>query len=204
MTIQLFQPGTLESKGLCSACTSWLKDGVCPECSRLASCQAVGSSLNLSERWRRRHERTGVFYSWTLDDNHDWPYLLTDMYGRLWIINKGSERDRMVSSEEAVEWAKEQERLHPLTENTRFQRQTGEQPMTDKRTLNISLPEQSWTRIERLAEANGQSVEGLVTDLLDHVQQGVYRSGSWERPWLEAITGEEAVAAAYAVDEDRL
>jgi hypothetical protein len=33
-------------------------------------------------------------------------------------------------------------------------------------------------------------VEGVVLQLIDHAQQGVYRPGSWERPWLAQAFGE--------------
>jgi hypothetical protein len=34
----------------------------------------------------------------------------------------------------------------------------------------------------------------VVGELIDHAQQGVYRPGSWERPWLEQAFGYEWTA----------
>ena len=82
--------------------------------------------------------------------------------------------------------------------------------MTEK-TLRISLPDEMWARIERLSEAvpndyvdETTDLESLVTLLLDHVQQGIYRSGAWERQWLVQCFGEEAVSTAYEPVEDPL
>ena len=33
------------------------------------------------------------------------------------------------------------------------------------------------------------SVEGVVAQLIDHAQQGVYRPGAWERDWLRQAFG---------------
>jgi len=55
------------------------------------------------------------------------------------------------------------------------------------RQLEIELPDQMWAILDRLVDAH-PDVEGMdefVSELLDHVQQVVYRSGSWERGWLE-------------------
>ena len=77
----------------------------------------------------------------------------------------------------------------------------------EKRTFEIELPEYMWQVIDRLAAAqaphldSGQ-VEALVTELLDHVQQGVRRSGSWERPWLERVIPLERIDEAYVIDDD--
>ena len=37
------------------------------------------------------------------------------------------------------------------------------------------------------------SVEGVVHELIDHAQQGVYRPGAWERDWLTQAFGSEFV-----------
>ena len=34
-------------------------------------------------------------------------------------------------------------------------------------------------------------LHGVITELIDHAQQGVYRPGAWERPWLERAFGDE-------------
>lgn len=72
-----------------------------------------------------------------------------------------------------------------------------------QRLIEVDIPDEWWTRIERLAKAcNYRSSDRFIGSLLDHVQQGVYRSGSWERDWLERLVGPEAVAAAYELEDD--
>ena len=34
-----------------------------------------------------------------------------------------------------------------------------------------------------------QDLRGVLMELIDHAQQGVYRPGAWERPWLEQAFG---------------
>ena len=65
-----------------------------------------------------------------------------------------------------------------------------------KRTLTLDLDERAWQRLDRLAAAIPMSVEDLVLVLLDHVQQGIYRSDSWEREWLARVVGDEAIEEA--------
>jgi hypothetical protein len=36
-----------------------------------------------------------------------------------------------------------------------------------------------------------RTVEGVVTKLVDHAQQGVYRPGAWEREWLTQAFGDD-------------
>lgn len=42
-----------------------------------------------------------------------------------------------------------------------------------------------------LREHPPRSVEDVVSLLVDHAQQGVYRPGAWERQWLEQVFGDE-------------
>ena len=35
------------------------------------------------------------------------------------------------------------------------------------------------------------TVEEVVSELIDHAQQGVYRPGAWERQWLIQVFGED-------------
>lgn len=75
----------------------------------------------------------------------------------------------------------------------------------ETRQLNIALPPEMWAILHRLAKADemsGASIEQLVTNLLDHVQQGVYRSGSWERGWLTQCIAEDAIEKAYIFQDD--
>ena len=74
----------------------------------------------------------------------------------------------------------------------------------ETRTLTISLPRQWWEIIDRLVAADDYSntVDDFVARLLDHVQQGVYRSGDWERGWLCSVVSEEVIEAAYDPEDD--
>jgi hypothetical protein len=78
--------------------------------------------------------------------------------------------------------------------------------MLSKRTLEIEMPHECWQRIDRLVDACNLAggLEDFVTSLLDHVQQGVYRAGAWEREWLEQCVGAEAVRLAYEQETDPL
>lgn len=75
-----------------------------------------------------------------------------------------------------------------------------------KRTLELDLDERRWRILDRLVAATEgtTSMDRFVEQLLDHVQQGVYRSGSWERPWLVQVVGSKAIDDAYEVEEDPL
>lgn len=66
------------------------------------------------------------------------------------------------------------------------------------RQLTIDLPDGMWRILDRLVAAHPyvETMDALVVELLDHVQQGVYRSGSWERGWLEQAIPLEAIEAA--------
>lgn len=74
------------------------------------------------------------------------------------------------------------------------------------RTLKITLDAESWARIDRLVAAHEycDTVEDFVTELMDHVQQGVYRSGSWERGWLEQAVSDDTIQHTYLAEEDPL
>ena len=72
-----------------------------------------------------------------------------------------------------------------------------------KRTIELDLPDEWWARIDRLATAGKfGGCKYFIGSLLDHVQQGVYRSMAWERDWLQMVVGPEAIAAAYELEED--
>jgi len=71
------------------------------------------------------------------------------------------------------------------------------------RTLQIDLPDDAWTRIDRLAAEvpnDGNAVETLVTMLLDIVQRGVERPRSKERELVIQCFGEEAFQEAILQD----
>lgn len=58
-------------------------------------------------------------------------------------------------------------------------------------TVTLSIPAWLAERLAVLIEPqDGTSdLEAVILNLLDHVQQGVYRPGAWERSWLLRVTG---------------
>jgi len=61
------------------------------------------------------------------------------------------------------------------------------------RRITIELGEIQYRLLEVLTHGDGapDSVDGVVAQLLDHAQQGVYRPGAWERAWLCQAFGSE-------------
>lgn len=67
------------------------------------------------------------------------------------------------------------------------------------RTVQIDLPDDAWSRIDRLAAEiahENQTVETVVTMLLDIVQKGVDLPRSKERELVIQCFGEEAIQEA--------
>jgi len=54
------------------------------------------------------------------------------------------------------------------------------------RTVTVELPEEWARNLEALTGGTygPADLAGVLIELADHAQQGVYRPGSWERPWL--------------------
>jgi len=52
--------------------------------------------------------------------------------------------------------------------------------------VTVRLPEPWVQNLEALVDPDHglDDVAAVLTELADHAQQGVYRPGSWERPWL--------------------
>jgi hypothetical protein len=60
--------------------------------------------------------------------------------------------------------------------------------------VTVTLPVDTAQRLAVLADDDSHgtaSVARVLAVLADHVQQGVYRPGSWERPWLCQVFGDE-------------
>ncbi len=76
----------------------------------------------------------------------------------------------------------------------------------EARSFEVRLAPDAWQRIDRLISHLPYDVDAnqFVTDLLDHVQQAVYRSGSWERVAFRGMFGDEALDAAWLEDSDPL
>jgi hypothetical protein len=56
-------------------------------------------------------------------------------------------------------------------------------------TLQISDTVYALLQVLTRPEHGPATVEGVIHQLIDHAQQGVYRPGAWERGWLEASFG---------------
>jgi hypothetical protein len=61
-------------------------------------------------------------------------------------------------------------------------------------TITVDVPDE-WVALLRVLGPEHQhddvAVREVILELIDHAQQGVYRPGSWERPWLEHAFGDE-------------
>jgi len=66
-------------------------------------------------------------------------------------------------------------------------------------TITVDVPDE-WVARLRVLGPSAQYQDDLaptdamlpavILELLDHAQQGVYRPGSWERPWLQQAFGD--------------
>jgi hypothetical protein len=54
------------------------------------------------------------------------------------------------------------------------------------RKITVEVSGVVYELLEVLTKGEGcpRSVKGVVQELIDHAQQGVYRPGAWERDWL--------------------
>lgn len=60
------------------------------------------------------------------------------------------------------------------------------------RQITVTVPDTVYALLEVLTRTDRHTtVEDVVAELIDHAQQGVYRPGSWERPWLVQAFGDE-------------
>ena len=64
------------------------------------------------------------------------------------------------------------------------------------KTIAIEIDEAVAALLEALTggEYGPDSVEGVLAELIDHAQQGVYRPGAWERDWLVQVFGDDWIA----------
>lgn len=63
--------------------------------------------------------------------------------------------------------------------------------------ITIRISGETAARLAVLADPAGfgpVTVEGVIAELIDHAQQGVYRPGAWERGWLCQAFGEDWLA----------
>jgi hypothetical protein len=52
-------------------------------------------------------------------------------------------------------------------------------------TLEIDDTVYSLLEVLTIGKYSPNTVQGVIEQLIDHAQQGVYRPGAWERGWLE-------------------
>jgi hypothetical protein len=63
--------------------------------------------------------------------------------------------------------------------------------------ISIEISDEVYGLLEVLTKGEWsfcESVEDVVHELIDHAQQGVFRPGSWERPWLSQAFGDDWTA----------
>lgn len=60
-------------------------------------------------------------------------------------------------------------------------------------SITIEIPDEWAERLGALVDpaAGLSTVSAVVSELIDHAQQGVYRPGAWERGWLIQAFGDE-------------
>jgi hypothetical protein len=61
------------------------------------------------------------------------------------------------------------------------------------KTITVEVNDVVYGLLEALAHGTDSqhTVEDVVSKLIDHAQQGVYRPGAWERAWLEQAFGDD-------------
>lgn len=62
---------------------------------------------------------------------------------------------------------------------------------TPEVVIPVTLPQWEAERLSALIDPDQglPDLEAVIYQLLDHAQQGVYRSGAWERSWLQQVFG---------------
>lgn len=73
----------------------------------------------------------------------------------------------------------------------------------------VDVSDDVYARLQVLGRGDEQfapaPVDAVVGELIDHAQQGVYRPGSWERPWVMQAFGDAWLAHLEPDDRvDRL
>jgi hypothetical protein len=66
-----------------------------------------------------------------------------------------------------------------------------------KRTLNLDIPDDAWRRLEAVAAVLGMGPDAVVRMVLEQLDAGILRPGSWERGHAEELYGEDAVEYAF-------
>ena len=71
------------------------------------------------------------------------------------------------------------------------------------KTVTLELDDTVYTLLEVLTRGESapqDTVEGVIYELIDHAQQGVYRPGAWERDWLCQAFGDDWIEHMEAGD----
>ena len=62
------------------------------------------------------------------------------------------------------------------------------------KTITLEIGDTLYALLEVLTRGESapqRTVEGVIYELIDHAQQGVYRPGAWERDWLCRVFGDD-------------
>lgn len=63
--------------------------------------------------------------------------------------------------------------------------------MTKRITIEVDDTVYALLEVLTRGDYTPDSVEGVISQLIDHAQQGVYRPGAWERDWLRQAFGDD-------------
>jgi hypothetical protein len=65
------------------------------------------------------------------------------------------------------------------------------------RKLELEIPDGAWRRLENVAAVLGMRPDAVVRMVLEHLDNGILRPGSWERSHAEDLFGEDPVEYAW-------
>lgn len=63
--------------------------------------------------------------------------------------------------------------------------------------LELDIPDDAFRRLENVGAVLGMRPEAVVRMVLEHLDAGILRPGSWERGHAEELYGEDAVECAW-------
>ena len=66
-----------------------------------------------------------------------------------------------------------------------------------KRRLELDIPAEAFRRLENVGAVLGMKPPAVVRMVLEHLDAGILRPGSWEREAAEELFGEDAVEYAF-------
>jgi hypothetical protein len=65
------------------------------------------------------------------------------------------------------------------------------------RKLELDIPDAAFSRLENVAAVLGMRPDAVVRMVLEHLDAGILRPGSWERGHAEELLGLDAVEFAF-------